>query len=311
MKTSTRFIAVCAATVLASSAAFAQFRADDRSVITSSPAPAYGITHQTDGLYTDGRGQNAPALFTATNVLHQGTTAITVTFTPAAQASWGANPLANESAPMIFLGARVYKTGTNFTTVTAGTVQAPEGNFDWGGNTEWPKPSTALAMTKIGNSFRTAPFNVRTVLPDTKDRTIARMMVIVKSPGDIRPCSDPAGCQQTDNREFTFAPTTIAGTSVRSAEEYIENATVTPNPFSDMAMISFSMKKPAPVTAKIYNMLGAEVRTILRNQEFNRGECLIQWDGNNNGGVEMTNGVYMYHLEIAGTVQTGRIVLNR
>jgi hypothetical protein len=305
-------LVLSAVSLLTATSTFAQFRADDRSAITSSPAPAFGISHQNDGVYTDVRGQNPPAIFTASNVLNQGTTQITITYAPAAQASWGPNPLANEAAPMIFLGARVLKSGVNPSSVTAGTVTAGEGNFDWGGNAPGgfgDQPVAALALTRSGNLFRTRPFNVREVLPNTVNKTIARMMVIVKAPGDIRRCDDPQGCQQTDNREFTFAPNLI--TSVRDAAEYVDGASSAPNPMSDMMLINFTLKKPTLVTARIFDAFGSEIRTILRGQTFGIGSCTIEWDGIANDGSEVTAGVYFYRLEVNGGILNGKFIVSR
>lgn len=310
-----RFLLCAALTIASVNSAFAQFRADDRSPVTSSPAPAYGIASENEGVYTDVRNQNSPALFTATNVLHQGTSSITITYTPAAQASWGPNPLFTEQAPMIFLGMRTHKPGTDITKVTAGTVQAGSGSLDWGGNSDNKAPIAALALTKVGNSFRTPAFNPRT-LPgvDLKGQAIARMMIIVKMVGDwpmLRPCSDPMGCQQTDNREFTFAPTTIAGTGVRDASEYVDGASSSPNPTSDIMFISFNLKKPTPVTARIFDSFGREIRTILRGQTFGTGACNIQWDGLSNDGSEVSSGVYFYRLEVEGGISTGKFIVSR
>lgn len=300
-------LVLSAVSLLTATSALAQFRGDDRSGVTTAPAPAFGVTHQSDGVYTDSRGQNPPAIFTASNVLHQGTTQITVTFTPSQQASWGASPLATEAAPMIFLGARVYKDGVNVNSVTSGTVTAGEGTFDWGGNTDWPNPNAALALTRSGTVFRSRAFNVRDVLTGTRGKVISRMMVIVKSPGDIRRCDDPQGCQQTDNREFTFAPNTI--TSVRDAAEYVEGATSSPNPMSDMMLINFTLKKPTAVTARIFDSFGREIRTIMRGQTFGTGACAIEWDGVSNEGSEVAAGVYFYRLEVEGGIRTGKFVV--
>ncbi len=310
-----RFLLSAALTIVSVNSAFAQFNADDRSPVTSVPAPAFGIASEKEGVYTDVRNQPSPALFTATNVLHQGTTSITITYTPAARASWGPNPLFNEPAPMIFLGMRVYKDGINPATVTAGTVQMTSDNLDWGGNSDNKAPIAALALTRVGNSFRTPAFNPRT-LPGVNltGKTIARMMIIVKMPGDwpeLRPCSNSLGCQQTDNREFTFAPTVITGTGVRDASEYVDDANSSPNPMSDLMFISFNLKKPTSVTARIFDSFGREIRTVLRGQTFGAGACNIQWDGLSNEGSEVAAGVYFYRLEVEGGIRTGKFVVAR
>ncbi|TAE25457.1 MAG: T9SS C-terminal target domain-containing protein [Candidatus Kapaibacterium sp.] len=313
-----RFLLSAALTIVSVNSAFAQFNADDRSTVTSSPAPAFGVASENEGVYTDVRNQPSPALFTATNVLHQGTSSITITYTPAARASWGPNPLFNEPAPMIFLGMRVYKDGANLANATAGTVQAPaNGNLDWGGNNDHKAPNAALALTRVGtsSSFRTPAFNPRTIMGvNLTGKTIARMMIIVKMPGDwpeLRPCSNSMGCQQTDNREFTFAPTVITGTSVRDAAEYVESASSTPNPMSDMMLINFTLKKPTPVTARIFDAMGREVRTIMRGQTFGSGACAIQWDGVSNEGVEVAAGMYFFRLEVDGGIRTGKFTVVR
>jgi len=69
-----------------------------------------------------------------------------------------------------------------------------------------------------------------------------------------------------------------------------------PNPMgSGATAIKYALKAPGRTTLRVYNVLGEEVRTLVdRHQAANYYS--VHWDGRDNGGRDVSNGVYFYKL---------------
>jgi len=88
-----------------------------------------------------------------------------------------------------------------------------------------------------------------------------------------------------------------------------------PNPFSpalhDVTRIQYSLSKPAQVTIRVYDFASALVRTLvdgeLRSGAENHGE---NWDGRDDQGHVVANGVYFYRVETdRGDQAFGKIIV--
>lgn len=87
----------------------------------------------------------------------------------------------------------------------------------------------------------------------------------------------------------------------------------TPNPFSDIVSIRFSV--PAQVAARgpiealvtILDATGRSVREIPSGATL-RGDQMVAWDGRDRDGRQVPSGVYLYRIEIGGNRETGRFV---
>jgi hypothetical protein len=64
-----------------------------------------------------------------------------------------------------------------------------------------------------------------------------------------------------------------------------------PNPFNPRTTIPFSLPEASTVTLKVYNILGAEVATVLENADFEAGFFSSPFDAS-----QLASGVYMYRL---------------
>ncbi|HQV31967.1 MAG TPA: FlgD immunoglobulin-like domain containing protein, partial [Calditrichia bacterium] len=66
-----------------------------------------------------------------------------------------------------------------------------------------------------------------------------------------------------------------------------------PNPFNPSTNFRFSLPEAAQVNLVIYNALGQEVKSILRNRSMEAGEfSTFAWDATDNSGNRVTSGVY-------------------
>ncbi|MDW7679504.1 MAG: C25 family cysteine peptidase [bacterium] len=74
-----------------------------------------------------------------------------------------------------------------------------------------------------------------------------------------------------------------------------ELKTAYPNPFNPAATIEFSISQWSQVRLQIFNILGQRVRTLL-NEELTSGVHKTIWDGRDDRGEQLTNGVYLIQL---------------
>jgi hypothetical protein len=80
-----------------------------------------------------------------------------------------------------------------------------------------------------------------------------------------------------------------------------------PNPFNPSTKIQYYLAKPAQVLLKVYNVLGLEVATLVNgHQEAN--SYIVQFNSNE-GGLNLSSGVYFYRLEAGSFVSTKKLIL--
>ena len=81
-----------------------------------------------------------------------------------------------------------------------------------------------------------------------------------------------------------------------------------PNPFSGQAEIRFQLPVASNVSLKIYNITGQLVNTLV-NEVRPAGYYSTIWNGKNDKGQTMSNGVYFYSLEAGSYKSTKKITL--
>ena len=81
-----------------------------------------------------------------------------------------------------------------------------------------------------------------------------------------------------------------------------------PNPFNPATTIRYSLEKAVDVKLAIYNVLGQEVRLLVR-QFQPAGNYTVEWDGRDAAGRQLSTGVYMYRLQAGTDVVTRKMVL--
>ncbi len=95
-------------------------------------------------------------------------------------------------------------------------------------------------------------------------------------------------------------------TEVKSETEIPEKFTLMnnyPNPFNPSTHIKFHLTESGPVTLKIYDVLGNEIKTLL-NEEKPRGDYLVDFDGRN-----LSSGIYLYVLNAGGKTISRKMCL--
>lgn len=77
-----------------------------------------------------------------------------------------------------------------------------------------------------------------------------------------------------------------------------------PNPTMGNTNISFALRKSANTSLKIYNIAGQAVKTLV-NENRQAGNYNVDWDGRDDQGKKVSNGIYLYRL-ISGDFQATR-----
>lgn len=70
-----------------------------------------------------------------------------------------------------------------------------------------------------------------------------------------------------------------------------------PNPFNPSTKIEFSIKNNSKIDLSIFNIKGQKIKTLINN-EIEKGEYSIIWNGNNESGDSVSSGIYYYKLKV-------------
>ena len=78
-----------------------------------------------------------------------------------------------------------------------------------------------------------------------------------------------------------------------------------PNPFNPSTKIKYSVQQPTLITIKVFNLIGAEIETLV-NKEMPEGNYEITWNA-----VNLPSGVYFYQLKAGSFIDTKKMVLTK
>ncbi len=81
-----------------------------------------------------------------------------------------------------------------------------------------------------------------------------------------------------------------------------------PNPFNPTTKISFDIPARSHVVLTVYNVLGQKVKTLV-DEELAPNHYVTEWDGTNEGGAQVSSGVYFYKLQTEDFSSTKKMVL--
>ncbi len=83
-----------------------------------------------------------------------------------------------------------------------------------------------------------------------------------------------------------------------------------PNPFNSSTSIGYRLPEIAMVELAIYNVLGQQVRVLLR-QHQEPGLYQVEWNGRDDNGADLTSGIYLLRLRAGELHGTQKILLLR
>ncbi len=110
--------------------------------------------------------------------------------------------------------------------------------------------------------------------------------------------------------DFSFVPVMV--TAVNAPDEMnadgvnmlptqIELSQNYPNPFNPSTTIVYRTVKTSHVSMAVYSILGRKVRTLV-DQALPAGTHRIKWNGLDDRGIQVSNGIYFYQLQVGNSV---------
>ena len=84
---------------------------------------------------------------------------------------------------------------------------------------------------------------------------------------------------------------------------------VTPNPFNPTAHIILHTRVDGPMSARIFDIRGRRVKTILRGEAMRAGRHDLVFEARDDGGEALASGVYFLQVTSVDGTKTGRVVV--
>jgi len=104
-----------------------------------------------------------------------------------------------------------------------------------------------------------------------------------------------------------FNETNQPNKTTRNINKLMQNS---PNPFSRQTKIAFYLKKKTLTEILIFNLLGQKVKTLAH--EINpAGKNELIWDGKDDHGHKLSNGIYFYRINTPDFTETKKMILLR
>lgn len=121
------------------------------------------------------------------------------------------------------------------------------------------------------------------------------------------------GCLDYSYNEYGVNPRTPDDMVLAIAVDENPNANAlildnSPNPFSSQTEIKFSLKQSANVKIEIFNILMQKINTI-SDGYFNAGEHSVEWNGKDENGNSLSNGVYFYKMDTENSSIIKKMIL--
>ncbi len=82
-----------------------------------------------------------------------------------------------------------------------------------------------------------------------------------------------------------------------------------PNPFNPSTIIRYALPKNSPVEISVYNALGQKVKTLIRADNQAPGIHRVKWNGTDESGNRVANGIYFYRLHAGKFSITRKMLL--
>ncbi len=81
-----------------------------------------------------------------------------------------------------------------------------------------------------------------------------------------------------------------------------------PNPFASRTRFAFALERAGAVRVRVFDVAGRRVRTLLDAVSSPAGEGAVTWDGRDDGGRDVPDGVYLVRFETPGRAESRRVL---
>jgi hypothetical protein len=86
--------------------------------------------------------------------------------------------------------------------------------------------------------------------------------------------------------------------------------TISPNPFSFQTKIQFNIEGKEKLIFEVFDIQGNKVRTLI-DRQITENNCTIIWNGDNDSGILLGNGIYFYRLRTPKNSVSGKLIIGR
>ncbi|MBN1349792.1 T9SS type A sorting domain-containing protein [candidate division KSB1 bacterium] len=172
----------------------------------------------------------------------------------------------------------------------------------------WPLPfdlSYSNETWKTGGSDG-LPLGDLNWFPEAKDTYLANREQIITALKDSM-LNAKAIYKPPARTPFITPTTSVEGEHAVAPVEF-SLAQNYPNPFNPSTTINYTILKADHVSLEIYNVLGQKVRTLVDNTQL-AGLHSVKWDGNDDAGNMLADGIYFYKLKSGARTSTKKMVL--
>lgn len=130
--------------------------------------------------------------------------------------------------------------------------------------------------------------------------------------GPFHPDSNPSGLGDTVSNYVSFYPWLNEPVAIGIKEEKIFPKSILtthvyPNPFKDRVLIQYQVSKTSNVNIVIFDLLGKKIRTLVNNKQT-AGKFTKTWDGKDESGNIVANGVYFLRYNTENYTSTKRLL---
>ena len=198
----------------------------------------------------------------------------------------------------------IYITGSFQETVTfddttltsAGSADIFVAKYDSQGNLFWVQQAggsvsdggNSIVMNGSGTAFVTGSFSDTATFGDTTLTSAGNSDIFIAKIEEI---------------------TTGIGASGKKPES-IQLFPNFPNPFNPVTTIQYYLPKSTNVELKIYNILGQEVKTLVKARQP-AGKQQLTWDGRDSFGKAVSSGIYIYQFRAGDFTKSRKMLLIR
>jgi hypothetical protein len=110
-----------------------------------------------------------------------------------------------------------------------------------------------------------------------------------------------------DMGAYEFCPTSDVGDETIAAFSMNQNY---PNPFTSSTAISYRLPSDSFVSAIVYNVRGQKIKSLINGNQ-SEGTNFVSWDGRDDQGQKVSQGVYFMRLQAGENVSSVRMVLTK
>jgi len=82
-----------------------------------------------------------------------------------------------------------------------------------------------------------------------------------------------------------------------------------PNPFNPVTTINYNLNTTNEVKLIVYNMLGRKIKTLVNSSKMIAGNHTVTWDGIDDLGQKVSNGIYFYRLQMGSKTKVKKMIL--